>query len=450
MAVASDLAELLQAELERLKRPSPGLGTLTELVELAFFATLKRDEAEAIKLELVYLDPDDPDPFPPPKVRRPRWRFYRFESIIPATVGSVVKLAKAIDGRTSSLAVYQADAGGLEIVGLIDEGLGHGRQRNYEGGYLLPGAFRLVALDVARVAAHVDLQLVGELNGRDLLPKPVDVFSSGPVFDRLVDGALSRLQATSQHSGTAGEGVAGTESDAVSISSSWITAVRRLLLRVQGHRHGGAVLLTSGQPSGEALNIKYKVDYDRLGDALVAHHQRAGTKRATIESALTEGGDAWRNYSIAKTDLSDSEEELDGVLWFLSLLTRVDGLVSMDVTLRTYGFGAEILEGATPQRVLIAQDPSGLDTVVGEYERWGTRHRSMMRYCAANPDSLGFVVSQDGDVRAMTGIGEELVVWDGVQLQVDRPAIGAEERQQRALRQAVLRKRRAAEPSESG
>ena len=42
----------------------------------------------------------------------------------------------------------------------------------------------------------------------------------------------------------------------------------------------------------------------------------------------------------------------------------------------------------------------------------------MMRYCAKFPNSVGFVISQDGDVRAITKVGERLVLWDNVRLQL--------------------------------
>jgi hypothetical protein len=44
------------------------------------------------------------------------------------------------------------------------------------------------------------------------------------------------------------------------------------------------------------------------------------------------------------------------------------------------------------------------------------RHRSMIRYCASNEDSVGFVVSQDGDVRAITAVKNHVVVWENVRI----------------------------------
>lgn len=43
----------------------------------------------------------------------------------------------------------------------------------------------------------------------------------------------------------------------------------------------------------------------------------------------------------------------------------------------------------------------------------------MIRYCFQVPGSVGFVVSQDGDVRVMTRVGDDLVYWDSIRLQYD-------------------------------
>ncbi len=41
----------------------------------------------------------------------------------------------------------------------------------------------------------------------------------------------------------------------------------------------------------------------------------------------------------------------------------------------------------------------------------------MLRYCDANPESVGFVVSQDGDVRAIGKFDDRLLMWENVQAQ---------------------------------
>ncbi len=351
---------------------------------------------------------------------------------VPFDVRNLVKLSSATDGRTSSLAVYPDADETLRIVGLVDEGKGHGQQRNHAGGgFLLPGVFRLTALDVARVAAHVDMQLVAELNGRELTGRPLDVFSRGPILAKIAAGFEARLQERSSEPG----GEALLELDQVArkyMLLDWTIAIRRLLLRTQGYRHGGALLLSPEPPPEQDLKVKYRLPYDRLGRGLAEQFVRELGYSHASEALLEVRGQTSQQTGevfsrairdiVTRNDHDDSEEEVDGTIWFLSLLTRVDGLLTMDYRLEAYGFGAEILNNREPSAVLIARDELGSDTVPGSYEQWGTRHRSMMRYCASHPAATGFVVSQDGDVRAMTQVDGDLVVWDGVLLQRDYPA----------------------------
>jgi hypothetical protein len=44
----------------------------------------------------------------------------------------------------------------------------------------------------------------------------------------------------------------------------------------------------------------------------------------------------------------------------------------------------------------------------------------MMRYCWKYPNALGFVVSQDGDVRAILRVNDQLIFWDNVKLELPR------------------------------
>ena len=39
-----------------------------------------------------------------------------------------------------------------------------------------------------------------------------------------------------------------------------------------------------------------------------------------------------------------------------------------------------------------------------------------MRYCSHNPGSVGFVISQDGAVRAMTQVCGRVVMWENLRL----------------------------------
>jgi hypothetical protein len=51
-----------------------------------------------------------------------------------------------------------------------------------------------------------------------------------------------------------------------------------------------------------------------------------------------------------------------------------------------------------------------------EYDHLGTRHQSMMRYCFEHPETAGFVVSEDGDARAICFVDGRLIVWENIKL----------------------------------
>jgi len=92
----------------------------------------------------------------------------------------------------------------------------------------------------------------------------------------------------------------------------------------------------------------------------------------------------------------------------------------MDRHLRVIGFGAEITSKTDPVRVLRARtsSPAAADLVPMEPDAFGTRHRSMFRYCDANPGSVGIVVSADGDLRVVTKVDGDVVFWENVATRV--------------------------------
>ena len=124
---------------------------------------------------------------------------------------------------------------------------------------------------------------------------------------------------------------------------------------------------------------------------------------------------------ITRDDLDGTLRELDGATRFISLLTRVDGVVLMSPALDVTGFGVEITEAAAPDSITRAttRTASGSSLRHLDYHQYGTRHRSVMRHCWAHPGSLGFVVSQDGDVRAITRVTNQVVLWDDIKLRVE-------------------------------
>ena len=115
-----------------------------------------------------------------------------------------------------------------------------------------------------------------------------------------------------------------------------------------------------------------------------------------------------------------SEEILDSAIWFVAVLSRVDGLVVMDHELGVEGFGVIIRCQTIPPRdsVFRSYQADVHEDVLEplDYDHLGTRHQSMMRYCYEHPGTVGFVVSEDGDARAMSLVDGRLIVWENIKL----------------------------------
>jgi hypothetical protein len=130
----------------------------------------------------------------------------------------------------------------------------------------------------------------------------------------------------------------------------------------------------------------------------------------------------------AAGDEEDAIKAEVGCINTIASFARVDGLVLMAAGFTVRGFGVEITVKEEPPDIFAAGDVNGSPTKRRklDFSHFGTRHRSMMRYCYANPGSVGFVVSQDGDIRAIARIGNDLLIWENIRLQdvsmVSRPS----------------------------
>jgi len=99
-------------------------------------------------------------------------------------------------------------------------------------------------------------------------------------------------------------------------------------------------------------------------------------------------------------------------------LAAVDGLVLMTPALSVTGFGVKI--GSTPNVTTVYDGPGfsqrGTRARKIDLSQFGTRHGSMLRYCAQDRKALGVVVSQDGYVRLIMTVRNSLVFWDNLKL----------------------------------
>jgi hypothetical protein len=396
-----------------------------QVLETLFSASLRTEEGEPTRCQVAFVDPSDPDPGRPRRIVQDRWRITPLGEPIPFTVGNVVKLASATDPRTSSLVVFGESESDVVIWGLVDQGNRYHDFVNLdsESGPPPPGIF-LASIDgAAIVSVRRYFAEIATLRVDRLVVDVVDALWQGPLAAALRSGIASYIDAVEEAVGS--EAFGQRDEWAAALPGYWLSALSRVLLRARRYGHGGALLIT---PDGSlaGLNVKYALPYDRLPSALRTRAVATiSYVNASDEIHLLLDDDVddlpvglYLDEAVSDSDREENRSEIDGVLWFISLLTRVDGLVALGPDLSVVGFGVEVVVADEPARIVRAQDAARDQVVEISYTQWGTRHRSMMRYCWSVPGSVGFVLSQDGDIRAMTRCGDELVVWENPMLQM--------------------------------
>jgi hypothetical protein len=204
----------------------------------------------------------------------------------------------------------------------------------------------------------------------------------------------------------------------------WVTSIARLCIGLRLRGTGGAFLLTP-KPIKRILQIKNPFAYPRLGDAAILRvldERHLSNVEDAQEPFLDQGNPVPAalvlDASLAGADAKDREEEMTGAVKLVTSLAAIDGLVLMTPTLSVAGFGVKIGSAPNVTTVYDGADYSRRGTRARRIDpsQFGTRHGSMLRYCAQDRNALGIVVSQDGYVRLIMTVQNSLLFWDNLKL----------------------------------
>ncbi len=423
-----DLAHHVHAQLRQRKDNAPPIKVLTRLFETMYFASLRREETQPISCRIAFINRKRPDPDPPQRVVPDRWQLFPHAADLPLTVRILAKLSNAVDPWGSTLAVDTDSSGKLRIWGLIDQSVHYSTYVVKEASSApeMPGLFQALIQGAGEIAVYKSHILLGSLKQDTLVKGQLRVFQSGPIHSKLTKSITAFQQRVRKEVGS--KRYHTRDHWDVTLEDYWISALCRILIGVHRYHHGGAVLISD---VGEGLNPQYSLEYNRLADALfrasVLSIKHTTYSDRIHEDFLDKEADdiptsLYLDESVHGTDLNDTRDELTGCIRFLASLARVDGLMWLDSRLQLKAFGVEITVREEPDKVVMAQNSQATQVRPLKLTHYGTRHRSMIRYCAAHPDSVGFVVSQDGDVRAITHVDDRVVLWDNIRIQSLRNA----------------------------
>ena len=399
----------------------PPLAVLDRLFETLYFASMQSEEAQLIQVTVTFYNPDEVRIFPEKEAPLDRWTYSKFDELIPFNIKSLVKLSKAADPWSSSLAVYYNEDEELYIYGMIDQAIHQQRFVNHEIDTKpeQSGLFQVAIQGIGVLSVTANYRLIAVLRQNVLVRQFLNVWEFGPISDLLEEKAKTFFADVEQFMKRSFPNE-HPDNWLGLVNNIWRDTLSRILIQIKNYRHGGALLITD-QMAG--LDIKYPLHYKRLRGSMLRFvkysiatkivSDQIGNSGRTINKTLF---DRLELYKIKK---SAADNELKGAIRFIASHSCVDGCIVLNSDINSYGFGA-IMEKVLPPDKIYVSSTAGFkenNLTPRDPKDLGTRHRSMMTFCAENPGSIGWVLSQDGELRVMSMHANKLIVWENVKTQ---------------------------------
>ena len=371
------------------------LRDLERLVNAAFSASLQTAEGGKVSLDiLVRIDSNKWD------TKMKRGSLLPFHSPRRLDANTLVQLAQGLQFDRTGVAA-ECNGGNVDAVGLTDVG----RALFGDSQFLASsGAVRLTIAAPGRLLFLTDGAVLAELRGGALLTKQSPVVFRENVRERLRPGA-DRLVAIISHLTRTKRRRPFQDSLFNNVERARLLALFDLLRSIRSLGHGGSLIIAAGNPDPAVLNVGFSMSY-------------AGIPNAVREIALA----LWPSMTARSLDGTNSKSEprairmahqqLEDSIRFVAQLSRVDGITIIDEQFGLVGFGAMAI--STDTALPVHSGARSHDGVLSPYDisSRGARHRSIIATCARIPDAVGFIVSQDGNVRTVIGRGSDVVVWD--------------------------------------
>ncbi len=184
---------------------------------------------------------------------------------------------------------------------------------------------------------------------------------------------------------------------------AYVNTILAIVNSIQLGRHGGALIVagkncTFSHNEQELIRIKYALG---SGSDLLRQHYITfmNLRHQYGDMVIQMESDLPVETQFGLELVEDAQRRLAETCTFVGDFAATDGALIMRTDLTVEGFGSEILlERVRRSRVYEVKDTFRRDRQLFDSEQHGTRHRSALRLCAACPDLVIFVVSQDGGV----------------------------------------------------
>lgn len=382
-------------------KDSVSFKNLKTILEMVFLASIQKEENEATKLTVSFIDykyfhENDIDNTN---------RVFRFKQPLPFTLDSLVKLAPGFDPETTSFAVTtdRDDPDDLEIWGSIFTSM-RGKSR------IEPYPFPPEPLDVLTVTSTNPGSLTISC-GRYALA----IFNSGRFSEistgKTVDCPLvgSILQGIKQHK--------EYKTEKEGYSTIYKELLHFLVEETSKRSHGATIIWVPEKyinKSKSSLITKYPLTQEQnipksIVDLCNLEKERLALSSATKKACLVENV---ANGKILGDTINECKKRLIDYITYLSQLARIDGALIISDRLTPISFGTVLSAPNWKHGVYYCRSSNRNNTKQPvNMTKYGTRHSSAVNFVGKYPGVMAFVISQDGPVSCLIKANETSVNW---------------------------------------
>jgi hypothetical protein len=388
---------------------------LRQLFDIAYHASLMRDEDRPVTFRLIYGDPGllPPDEGPPSGLMP-----LKLDRARPFNEQEIRRLSMAALYFRSMIGVSPSLRHDLQIWGTVVSGtrwlssIAGGRYH----GAPEPDSLVVHSLAPGRLTIYLGRRRVATLASGRIESKALDLFDAKWLQEIFTEVRSSFLnEAFGENTNAIYVPV-----DVDFVRMMTYNIILRALAVVRNSRHGGTMVIIDPEDelalreSDAAVRFKYLIAdcpgrrrYSRmLSQAIV--------RLSDLASDLSRPRAGWAEYqTLMDTELSDLDEALFDFAHFLADLMSVDGALVVTQALELVGFGTELrYEAPHLKSVRQALDLEGEIWANEPLDNLGTRHRAVYRFCLGYPRCLAIVVSQDGSVQFVRNHNGAVTYWN--------------------------------------
>ncbi|RWX46576.1 DisA checkpoint controller nucleotide-binding [Candidatus Electrothrix aarhusensis] len=429
MKYPKDLPEILKKTINEIKSdhsPPPDLPQdiiLNDLLETSYHASFLTEEKRRLGFRLVFANKKDLIKKNDPHFKNPH-RTIIFPEPRPFNISEILRLSPAFEMTQVLICVSQTNRSKkdpqLGIWGLLDTGTSWWKLLSHESNHGMPppNYLTISSTEPGNLSLSAEGIIFFSLRNGEVIEPSWGILQNGPLGDFFKKGSISFYKkVVSELSGKRYD-PDGHDEDYP--KRFYFHFIERLLFHIRQKGHGGTVFFVPDYltPKDSRLldrvNIKYPLDYDEIWklmvSSIVSHR-----KYYDLHFPMRKGEQLTKENFIKHSMISSNQDEIDEALsdcvQFVSNLSGVDGAVIITDKFRVIGFGSEVIANSPSLEFVISTEKKKTPI-----DSFGTRHRSSFRFCSSLEDSVGFIVSSDGGVKATMRVGPDVILWPDINI----------------------------------